>query len=155
MAKKLQFDIQEAHHYFSAECFNRAWDFIEKPERSLSDEDRMLQLCLASLWHWTQRQDVTPKNLSVGYWQVSRVFALLKHADLARRYAKLSLEAAQDKGVEPFNRGYAYEAMARAEKVGNNNDEMEKYLSLAHQIAASLADSEDKKLLLADLANIR
>ncbi len=155
MAKKSDFDTQEAHNYFSAECFNRAWDFIDKPKRSLSDEDRMLQLSLASLWHWTQRQDVTPKNLSIGYWQVSRVFALLRQADLARQYAKLSLEAVQDKGVEPFYLGYAYEALARAEMVGRNDDEMEKYLVLAHQFAALVINSEEKNQLLRDLASIR
>jgi len=115
----------------------------------------MLQLSLASLWHWTQRQDNTPRSMSVGYWQVSRVFALLRQAELARRYGQLSLEAARDQGVEAFYRGYAYEALARAEMVAGNEDEMEKHLIQAHQIAASLANSEEKKQLLHDLAKIR
>jgi len=155
MAKKPEIDIQAAHEYFSAECFNRAWDYIGKPRRKKSEEDQMLQLSLASLWHWTQRNDCTPTNLSVGYWQVARVFALLRQADNARRYAELSLDAAQAKGVEAFYRGYAYEALARAEMVAGNEEEMEKHLIQAHQIAALLPDPEEKKQLLHDLATIR
>ena len=110
---------------------------------------------MASLWHWKQREDHTPTNLSVGYWQVSRVYALLRQADQARHYGQLCLEAAQGEGVEAFYRGYAYEALARAELVADNEDGMEKYLIQAHQVATSLSDPKEKKQLLKDLASIR
>ena len=155
MAKKVDFNLQAAHKYFSADCFNRAWDFIDKPVLKKDEEERMLQLSLASLWHWTQRQDCTSTNLSVGYWQVPRVYALLRQADNARRFGKLSLEASQAEGVTPFYQGYAYEALARAEMVSENLDEMEKYLIQAHQIATTLPDQEEKKMLLKDLTTIR
>ncbi len=155
MTKKPDFDLQAAHKYFSAECFNRAWDYIDKPVRKSNEGDLMLQLSMASLWHWTQRTDHTATNLSVGYWQVSRVYALLRQADQARHYGQRCLEAAQGEDVEPFYRGYAYEALARAELVADNEDGMEKYLILAHQAAASITDPKEKKLLLKDLASIR
>jgi hypothetical protein len=155
MTKKPDFDLKAAHKYFSAECFNRAWDFIDKPTRSTGDGDRMLQLSMASLWHWTQREDCSPTNLSVGYWQVSRAYALLRQADQARHYGQLCLESSQGEGVEPFYRGYAYEALARAELVADNEDGMEKYLIQAHQVATALADPNEKKQLLKDLATIR
>ncbi len=155
MVKKPDFDLQAAHKYFSAECFNRAWDYIDKAVRTSEEDDRMLQLSLASLWHWTQREDCTPTNLSVGYWQVARVYALLQRADPSRHYGQLCLEAARGEGVLPFYRGYAYEALARAERVAGNVDEMEKFLVQAHQVAATLPDPEEKKALLKDLATIR
>jgi hypothetical protein len=155
MSKKPDFDIQAAHKYFSAECFNRAWDYIDKPVRTAEEDDRMLQLSLASLWHWIQREDHTPTNLSVGFWQVARVYALLRQADQSRRYGQLCLEVSQAETVLPFYRGYAYEALARAEKVADQHDEMEKFLTQAHQVAASLPDPEAKEQLLKDLATIR
>lgn len=57
--------------------------------------------------------------------------------------------------VLPFYRGYAYEALARAEMVSGNEDEMEKHLIQAHQVATSLPDPDEKKQLLRDLATIR
>lgn len=155
MAKKPDFDLQAAHKYFSAECFNRAWDYIDKPARKSDEGDMMLQLSMASLWHWKQREDHTPTTLSIGYWQVSRVYALLRQADQARHYGQLCLEAAQGEDVEAFYRGYAYEALARAELVADNEDGMEKYLIQAHQVATALTNPKEKKQLLKDLASIR
>ena len=155
MAKKPDFDIVAAHKFFSAECFNRAWDYIDKPVRTQREADMMLSLSLASLWHWTQREDCTPTNLSIGYWQVSRAYALLQQAESARRYGELCLEASRAEGGLPFFQGYAYEALARAERVAGDQDRMENYLIQAHQVAASLTDPEEKKQMLHDLATIR
>ena len=154
MTKKPDFDIISAHKYFSAHCFNQTWNFIDKPVRTKSEDDTMLQLSLASLWHWTQREVCTPTTLSIGYWQVSRVFALMLQADNARHYGELCLDASQTEGVLPYYRGVAYEALARAEFIAGNIDKMEGYLNQAHQVAASLPDPEEKKMLLSDLATI-
>jgi len=155
MTKKTDFDLSAAHKYFSADCFNKTWDYIDKPTRKTSEEDAMLRLSLASLWHWTQREDCSPTNLSVGYWQVARVFALLRQADNARHYGDLCLEVSQKEGVEPFYLGYAYEALARAEHVAGNEDKKEDFLVQAHQAATAISDAEEKKMLLKDLATLR
>ena len=69
----------------------------------------MLLLNLASLWHWTQRPDCTPGNLSNGYWQLSRIYALLGQADAAQQYGQLCLKSSQGEGTLPFHLGYAYD----------------------------------------------
>jgi hypothetical protein len=155
MANKPDFDLQVVHKYFSSKCFNQTWDYIDKPVRTKREDDAMLHLSLASLWHWTQREDCTSMNLSIGYWQVSRVFSLLRQADNARHYGELCLAAAQKEDVPPYYLGTAYEALARAELGAGNPDKMEEFLIQAHQVAASLVDPEEKKMLLSDLATIR
>ncbi len=75
------FDLQVTHRYFSGNCFNKTWEFIDNPNRTDKNNLSMLQTAMASLWHWSQREDAKPQNLSVGYWQVSHVFALLGQAD--------------------------------------------------------------------------
>jgi hypothetical protein len=154
MPSKPAVDVQQAHRYFSAHCFNRAWDYIDKTDRTPEDDRTMLQLALASLWHWTQRDDRKPENLSVGYWQVSRVYALLKLPGPARTYGQLSLDEAQTEGVGPFYLGYAYEALARAESVAGERAKAEDYLSRARAAAEKVAEARDQKALLADLATI-
>ncbi len=148
------FDLQAAHRHFSAQCFNRAWDYIDKPRRTAEEERTMLQLGLASLWHWSQRQDCTPVNLSVGYWQVARIYALLGQAEPARQYGQLSLDAASGEGAAPFHLGYAYEALARAESVAGDRARAGEYLAAARRYAAEVSDAEDQQLLLADLASL-
>ncbi len=149
------FDLEAAHQYFSAECFNRAWDLIDKVDRTKEEEEQMVRLSLASTWHWTQRADCTPVNLSVGYWQTSRIYALLGQAENARRYGQLSLQAIQGKDVEPFYTGYAYEALARAESVAGNKEKMMVYLVQAHELAEKMIDLEAKEQLENDLDLIR
>lgn len=152
---EVHFDIETAHRYFAANCFNMTWELLNKPSRTAEENDLMLQRALASLWHWTQRVDCTPTNLSVGYWQVSRVFADLGQVDNARHYGNLCLTCSQDEGVEPFYVGYAYEALARTEMVAGNRASMTEYLNAASDQAQLVTDVEDRQTLLADLSTIQ
>jgi len=153
MSDKPDFDLATVHRYFSATCFNKAWEFIDNPHRSPDEELVMLQTAMTSLWHWSQREDVAPQNLSVGNWQVSRVFALLGQADNARRYAEVALKYA-DAG-EPFYSAFAYEALARAEMIAGNQVQMREYLDKAFAFAEKIEDEEDKQVLIGDLGSIK
>ncbi len=150
--KSPDFDIKAAHKYFSAQCFNQAWELMDKAVRTPKEEGQMIQLNQASLWHWTQRDDCTPKNMSIGYWQASRIYALLGPAQDARKYANLSLENSRDE--DSFYKGYAYEALARAEKVAGDRAKMEEYLQKARQCAEEVLDPENRKMLEDDLVSI-
>jgi hypothetical protein len=154
MPKKPDLDLQQAHRHFSADCFNRAWQYIDKPSRTAEEGRTMLLLALASLWHWTQRDDCKPENLSIGYWQVSRVYSLLKHAGPARTFGQLSLEQAQVEGAGAFCLGWAYEALARAESVAGERAKVEEYLALGRAAAEKVAEADDRQAILADLAVI-
>ena len=153
MANKPNFDIQQAHNYFSADCFNKTWDLVDKDgTRSTEESMEMLHTAIASLWHWSQRDDVTHKNLSVGYWQVSRVYCLIAQPRNARTYGLLSLEHAKE--LAPFFKGYAYETLARAEMVSDNRVIMKAYLEKAREMLKLVKEKEDKEILEKDLETI-
>ena len=154
MSQTPEFDLEKAHHFFAADCFNRAWDFIDKPSRSAEEGQAMLLSSLASLWHWTQRADVAPAKLSIGYWQAARVYALLGQAENARQFGLLGLKESQKDGVPPFYLGYSYEALARAESVAGDKEKAQSYVVLARQACEKVTDPEEKKLILDDLATI-
>lgn len=150
MADSPNFDIQQAHKHFSTDCYNKTWDNMDKDdERSTEENMEMLHTAIASLWHWTQREDVTPRNLSIGYWQVSRVYCLIKQPHNARRYGLLSLQYAKD--LSPFLRGYAYETLARAEMIANKRVIMKEYLAKAYETLAQIDNEEDRQALAEDL----
>ena len=141
----------EAHRFFSAHCFNRAWDLIRKSNRTTIECEQMLQLSQASLWHWTQRSDCTPKNLSIGNWQLSRVYALLGQAENAKRSAKMCLHHSED--TSPFFTGYAHEALARSAAVAD--DVVGKaHLAEARRYLAQVRSDRDRALLQADLQSL-
>jgi hypothetical protein len=154
MSDEATFDIEAAHRYFSTECFNRAWDLIDQEERTPAEEDQMLNLSIASLWHWTQRPDCTNKELSLGYWQVSRIYAITGRPENAVWYAERCLEVTEDAELPPFYLGYAYEALARAAMAGRNKRQAVEYIAQARALAEKEKNDEDKQLLLDDLATI-
>lgn len=153
MVNTPDFDIQQTHKYFSADCFNKTWDLVDKNGiRSTEESMEMLHTAIASLWHWGQREDVTPKNLSIGYWQVSRVYCLIGQPHNARSYGLLSLKYAKE--LSPFYKGYAYETLARAEMVADNRVIMRVYLEKAHEMLEQIKKKDDKALLEKDLETI-
>lgn len=153
MTDKPNFDIQQAHKYFSVNCFNKTWDYMKKDgNRSKEETTEMLHTAIASLWHWRQREDVTHENLSVGYWQVSRVYCLIGQPNNARRYGRLSLEHAKD--LSPFFKGYAYETLARTEMIADKRYIMLTHLEKAREMLEQVKNEEDKELLEKDLETI-
>lgn len=146
------FDEQAAHRHFAAFCFNKTWEWIDKANRSPQEDRAMLEEAMASLWHWSQRADAAKVNLSVGNWQVSRVYALLGQAEQAREYAQVALQYAD--GAPPFYSAFAYEALARAEKAAQNKNLMLEYLNKARLLAEQVTDEEDRKVLMDDLKSL-
>ena len=142
-------DQELAHKHFSTSCFNQAWELIDKPQRTDEENARMICLALTSLWHWTQRPDCSNENLSIGYWQVSRAYALAGQADNARKYGRLCLE--KSSAEPPFFIGYAYEALARAESVAGCQEPLREFLQQAWKYAEQIEDAGDKALLVNDL----
>ncbi|THD64402.1 hypothetical protein [Phenylobacterium sp.] len=153
MVGKAVIDVAAAHKHFSAACFNQAWDLIDKPDRTEADDRLMVALNQASIYHWMNRPDCTDKNLSVGYWQASRIQALLGNAAEAMRHAETCLGYSADLG--PFHRGYAYEALARAVSLEPGRPGLADHLARAEALADQVSDAEDRRLLAADLAQLR
>jgi hypothetical protein len=146
------FDEQSAHRFFAADCFNRAWDLIQKPARSADENQQMLLLALASLWHWTERDDCTDRSFSIGYWQVSRVYSVLGEGENAQRYAELCM--AKSKEEAPFFLGYAHEAMARAAMVRGDHEQMRNHAAEARRLAGHVTNSKDRAALEKDLDSV-
>ena len=142
------------HQRFSVECFNAAWDLLESHQRSFDEDEEMLRRAMTSVWHWTQRPDCTQQHLAVGYWQVSRIHAVLGRADEARRYGELSLAAGSGEDVAPFALAYAFEALARAEGVAGNTEVRDQHIARARDVVETLSDAEARQMVLDDLETI-
>jgi hypothetical protein len=151
-AKSPAFDVAAAHMYFSSHCFNSAWDLIEKKGRTAEDDRLMVALNQASIYHWLQRPDCGNKQLSVGFWQASRIQSLLGNAAEAARQAEVCMSYSGE--LEPFYLGYAHEALARAALLCGDNDLARSHKDQATTLAAVIESKEERDLLLKDLDSI-
>jgi len=153
MPAEPSFDTAAAHKYFAAHCFNSAWDLIDKPSRTPEEDRLMVALNQASIYHWQNRPDCTPKNLSVGYWQASRIQALLGNAAEAMRHAQVCL--GYSAGLAPFHVGYAHEAVARAAGLAGDAALAAEHWGLAQAQVGLVAGEKDRALLANDLAGLK
>jgi hypothetical protein len=146
---------QIVHRHFSADCFNRCWPLIDKKTRTAAETEEMLLLANASMWHWTQRNDCEPKNLSVAYWLLGRVNCLAGDTETAKRFSEKCIEISADAKLPPFYLGYGYEVMADASLRAGETTSAAKYLDLVRVQLAKIKDKESKDLLAADLAKLK
>jgi hypothetical protein len=150
----MPFDPARAHRWFAADCFNRAWDYLDLPRRDDRQMEEMLHASHASFWHWLHVPDRTPVNLSIGLWQLARVYAVAGRADDARRWARQCLEVGERERLEPFYRAYAHEAAARAERVAGGaqaSAAADRHLSAARALLPQIEDAEDRARQAKDL----
>lgn len=115
----------------------------------------MIHLAHASFWHWTQVEEHTPKNLSIGYWQLSRVYATADLGDRALFYAERCLEVSVNHQIEPFYVGYAYEALSRANTLLDHMDLAKIQAKQAIEYAQKVKDENSKIMLLDDIGTIK
>ena len=149
-----EFDVAAAHRHFASHCFNASWKVILQPDRTPEEDDTLVALGNASLWHWTNRADCTDKNLSIAHWLLARIHCVVGRPVEAARHATRSLSLAERPGVAAYFRGAAHEACARAASLQGDRVTEEQHRDSAIQIAATLDDKE-QKMLLDDLATIR
>ena len=134
---------KEFHRKVAAECFNRTWDYLEQKNRSLDDDQMMLNLAHASRYHWSLIGK--PWNFTTGDWQISRVYAALNQPDLALSFAKKALETSQKHNLSERLIS-AYEGMARAHAVATEYPLARVFVSKAReQLRAVSLDDENRE----------
>ena len=137
------------HRRIAVSCFNDAWDYLEKKDRSPEDDARMVSMAHASLLHWELIG--TPANRAIGNWQVSRVYAAIGEGNLALSFARHCLRVCRANDLTQLMPS-ANEGMARAYVAAGNPREAERHLNRARSLLSTLkAESDDKKLYLGQI----
>ncbi len=145
-------DIASWHRRFAPLAFNRTWELLDATELTREEEEDMLAATFASRYHWYQVG--TERNRAIADWQVSRVAVVLGYADLARRFGERSLEMVIEYSLDPFVRGFAHEAIARAAASVDDVETFTEHLELARAALAEIEDDGERETLQADLTEM-
>ena len=138
----------------AAQLFNETWRLMEREGRSQEEDDRMVHTVHASRYHWGQVPTATPAHLARGEWQVSRVYAVLGRSEPAICHAQRVVDICQANGIGDWDLAFGYEALARAFAVAADAGAARAFTDKALAAAESIAEDEDRGLLLADLETI-
>jgi len=148
-----QDDVKMLHKRFAVDCFNGAWDLLDKNDRTQEGIDKMIHCAHASRYHWGEVGE--PLNLERGEWQISRVYAVLGRVEPALYHAKRCLEIVQENNIGDFDLAFAFEAMARANKVAGNRIEMDKYIEKALKASENIKEKDDKNYAISEINSIK
>ncbi len=145
-------DIARWHRTFAPKAFNGTWELLDAEELTREQEEEMLAATFAQKWHWSAVGDA--RNWAIADWQVSRVLAVLGYADLSRRFGERSLEIALEHDLDPFVKGFAHEAIARAAADVDDIDTFTDHIAAARELATEIEDPDDREVLQADLTEM-
>jgi hypothetical protein len=122
--------------------------------RTPEQTEAMLHCCHASFHHWMRVADKEPTNIAVGYWQLSRVYAVAGHGEDAEHYGQRCLSVAGTVPEEAWLTGSAHEALARASAVRGDRFARDTHLAAARAVVADMADAEARSILQADIDSV-
>ncbi|WP_269541369.1 hypothetical protein [Cerasicoccus fimbriatus] len=144
----------KAHRHFAAEAFNRCWEIMHLQERAPDETREMIRLAEASFWHWQHASGRKPNNDAVGYWQLSRVYAMAGDASTAIEYAQRGIETARKHKLNDFHLGYAWESAARGYFLAGMTNLGVEALAKAKKAASRVTDPANKAALEMDLLGL-
>ncbi|MDX6474636.1 MAG: hypothetical protein QOH95_147 [Gaiellaceae bacterium] len=130
------------------DLFNGTWRLIDSRE----DDSLLEHMAHASAYHWAVAPECAPENRARGEWLVSRVYALTGRPEAALVHARRCLDWCERHALADWDLAFAYEALARASKVGGKDADAARYLE--HARSVKIAKDEDRELLETDLATI-
>ncbi len=144
--------VQEWHRKFAIDHFNLVWELLDKEERTVGENDRMLYAAHASRFHWGEIG--TSLEFERGEWQISRVYSVLNRVEEAIHHARRCLDICKENGIGDFDIAFAYEALARAYSVAGDAEKSIEYIRLGEKAGELIEDKGNREYYLSELRGI-
>lgn len=140
------------HRKLAVDANNATWEILGKGPNEISDDDaeEMTRRAYAAAYHWQRAEGAGPANEARASWLLSRVWAVRQNGQVAFDHARRCLAVCESAGLVDFDLAYAHEALARSFAALGDAKQARHHLAIAREV--SIADSEDRALVEADLA---
>lgn len=149
----LDLNDKDVHAQFAANLFNETWSLLDNDDRTDEETFLMIHTAHASRYHWTKVGG--PLELARGEWLISRVYAVLGMGDQALLHGQYSLDLCLDNSIKDFDLAFAYEAVARAAVLLEDEELYEGYYRMASDAAKDIEKPDDKSYFLDELKSIK
>lgn len=140
------------HRKLAVDLFNLTWDLLDKAERTVEEDDKMVHAAHASRYHWGEVG--TPLEFERGEWQISRVYAVLGRAEPALYHAQRCRDICSANGFGDFDLAFAYEAVARAYAIAGDTGNRDANVALATAAGAEIEDEGNKVYFSSELGTV-
>jgi hypothetical protein len=144
--------MEKKDRQIAVDCFNETWTLMDKKNRTIEEDFRMLHLAHSSCYHWSLCG--TALEISRGEWQISRVNTVLGYGEAALRHAQRCLDLCIDNKIGDWDLAFAYEALSRAYLTLNDLESMNTFKLKALKASESIKDKEDLDFTLDALKDL-
>jgi hypothetical protein len=141
-----------AHRTLGVKTYNRCWELLEQPERSIDEDHLLLTLAFTSKYHWSFVAG--SKETTIGNWMIARAAAAIGEGHLALTYAKLADDAAQGPDVEDWLVASTAEGVARAYAASGDIESRDEWCEKSERLVARIEDIESRELIASQLASV-
>ena len=141
-----QTEIDKWHHWFAAECNNRAWDLAEKAERSADEDREMLLAAYAATFHWSKTGK--PINEMRADFLLGHTLALSGDGVAAMKHARRCLDWCEAHSCEDWDIAFAHAGLAHAAAFRGDAGLHAEHFARAGSFGRAIKDSEDRKVFL-------
>ena len=139
----------EIHRDLARASNGRCWALLGTEARTEREDRELVEAAYTSAWHW--RHAGTPLNEQRAEWMIAHVHAVLGDSAAALRHAQRCRAITITEQLDGFDLAYSHEALARAHAAAGDHGAAEPELAAAWQVAATVADAEDREILEGDL----
>ncbi len=145
----------DSHRAFAIQFNNAVWDELDRgelgPASPRDDRDRLLYDACAAAAHWRRAGDVTHQARAEHL--IARVAVVAGYPHEALRHARRCLELVDGHPdvMADWDRGFALEALARAEAASGDGDGARTTYERARAAAAQIADDDDRATVEGEL----
>lgn len=149
------FDLNDktVHAQLAANLFNETWSLLDNEDRTDEETFLMIHAAHASRYHWSKAGGAL--EIARGEWLISRVYAVLGMGDQALLHGQYSLDLCLDNSIKDFDLAFAYESVARAALLLEDEELYEGYYRMASDAAKDIAKPDDKSYFLDELKSIK
>lgn len=149
----LDLNDKDMHAKLAANLFNETWNLLDNDDRTDEETFQMIHTAHASRYHWTKAGG--PLELARGEWLISRVYAVLGMGDQALLHGQYSLDLCLENNIKDFDLAFAYESIARAAYLLEDEELYEGYYRMASDAAKDIEKPDDKSYFLDELKSIK
>lgn len=139
-------DPKDWHRFFAIENNNLAWMLASKAERSADESQKMLEAAHASALHW--REAGTELNLMRARMLLAEVYALVGFGSNAFAESQQVRSYFLDRETDDWEFAFTHVIHAHAAAVAGLVDEHRESYIAAQQAIDSIADDEDRRIVL-------
>jgi DNA-binding transcriptional MerR regulator len=145
---------EETQRALAKRLFNRVWELLETSQRTVDEDDEMVNAAHASRYHWSVVGGA--KERAIGDWQISRVYASVGRGEPAVHHARRchDITVAGGDDLEPWLLGSAYEALARAYAVAGDRAVAREWRDKAVAQLEQVVDPDDREIVEQDIASL-